>query len=215
MAISYAQATDAAQARHLDVLGGFHGAAQDGFDGTLILLGPLEPGFWPQFQGSPEYRDGNADPLDRWSQRVVGGLAAELGAQALFPFGGPPYQPFIDWARRSGRAWVSPVGLLVHDSAGLMVSFRGALILRGRVDLPPLPDCPCDTCAGQPCRSACPVDAMANSSYDLAACHGYLDSGPGRACLTGGCAVRRACPVSQRHGRRPEQSAFHMKAFHP
>jgi hypothetical protein len=66
-------------------------------------------------------------------------MACDLGAKALFPFTGPPWHPFIAWARRSGRAWESPVGFLVHDRAGLMVSYRGALALSHRIDLPATP----------------------------------------------------------------------------
>ena len=179
------------------------------------MLGPAEPGFWPHVRAAPEFADGAPDPLDRWSARVIGDCARRIGATALFPFGGPPYRPFIAWARRTGRAWPSPVGLLVHDRAGLMVSYRGALALRDRLDLPAPPAWPCATCAGRPCLGACPVAALDDRGYDLAACHGYLDTRDGRSCLTGGCLVRRACPVSRDHGRLPEQSAFHMKAFHP
>ena len=32
-------------------------------------------------------------------------------------------------------------------------------------------------------------------------------------CMSKGCAVRRACPVSQSYGRMEDQSAFHMRAF--
>ena len=77
------------------------------------------------------------DPVDRWSRRVIGRLACDLGAKALFPFGGPPYHPFYQWALRTGRAWESPVRLLVHDTQGLMVSFRGALALREAMAVPP------------------------------------------------------------------------------
>lgn len=215
MGLTHDQIDRAARQRQLSSFGAVHSTPTDGFEGTLILLGPLEPGFWTTFRASPEYRDRRANPLDRWSQRIIGDLAQSLDATALFPFGGPPYQPFIDWATRSGRAWISPVGLLVHDQAGLMVSYRGALVVPERLDLPSTSQSPCDDCSDQPCRTGCPVNAMTNSSYDLASCHGYLDTVPGRACLTEGCAVRRACPVSQRYGRQPGQSAFHMKAFHP
>ena len=114
---------------------------------TLVLLGPREPGFWGHFTASPEYLDGQPDPLDRWSERVISAVAKSLGTRAFFPFGGPPYQPFIQWATASGRAHVSPVGLLVHDTSGLWVSYRGALGLGERLDLPsstaqPLPELP-------------------------------------------------------------------------
>lgn len=216
--MDHAHLRDACRRRGLDIFGGFHPGPEDGAPegcGTLILLGPAEPGFWPRVLKSAEFRDGAPDPLDRWSERVVGDLARETGAQALYPFGGPPYRPFIDWSLRSGRAWRSPVTLLVHDTAGLMVSYRGALALPSRLDLPPAPPRPCDTCAAQPCRGACPVAALTSAGYDLDACHAYLDTDPGRDCMTGGCRVRRACPVSQSYGRLPAQSAFHMRSFHP
>jgi hypothetical protein len=47
-----------------------------------------------------EFRDGRPDPIDRWSRRVIGHMACDLGAKALFPFGGPPWHPFIAWAKR-------------------------------------------------------------------------------------------------------------------
>jgi hypothetical protein len=207
-----------AAAHRLEVFGAFHPDTEDGAPkgtATLILLGPAEPGFWAHVTAAPEFADGAPDPLDRWSRRVIGHMACALGGKALFPFGGPPWQPFIAWARRSGRAWESPVGLLVHDRAGLMLSYRGALALKTRVDLPPpLQASPCETC-DRPCLSACPVGALSAERYDTAACHGWLDTGPGKACLDTGCAVRRACPVSQDYGRLPAQSAYHMARFHP
>jgi hypothetical protein len=202
---------------HLSVFGGFHPTpGDDGPAGcaTLLMLGPREPGFWDHVTAEPEFSDGGPDPLDRWSRRVIGRLACDLGAKALFPFGGPPYRPFIGWARRTGRAHTSPVTLLVHDRAGLMVSYRGALALRDRLDLPEPPPAPCAPCP-RPCVTACPVGALDATGYDVAACHAFLDTQAGRDCLDRGCRVRRACPVSATYGRRPEQSAFHMRSFHP
>jgi len=198
---------------HLAVMGALHLEAGEvpGHE-TLVLLGPLEPGFWTAFTQTPEYRDGTPDPMDRWSTRVIGALAGDLGAVPLFPFGGPPWHPFIDWARRSGRAWPSPVGLLVHDVAGLMVSYRGALAIPERLALPAPARRPCETCATQPCLTACPVDALRPGAYDVPACKADLDR-DGNDCRARGCAVRRACPVSQSHGRAPAQSAFHMGYF--
>ena len=203
-------------AHHLTVLGGFHPGADDATPPgtqTLLLLGPAEPGFWPHLTAQPEWQDGNPDPVDRWSRRVIGRLACDLGAKALFPFGGPPYHPFYKWALRTGRTWDSPVRLLVHADQGLMVSFRGALALKDHLALPPPPEKPCHTCA-KPCLTACPTQALTANGYDVPACHAFLDTAPGADCMESGCIVRRACPLSQRYARLPEQSAYHMRRFH-
>lgn len=199
----------------LEVLGGF--AVAEGEDGfapgtrTLLLLGPSEPGFWAHLQAQPEW--GGLDPVDRWSRRVIGRIACDLGAKALFPFGGPPWHPFYQWALRTGRVWDSPVRLLVHSGQGLMVSFRGALALTEAVAVPPPAAKPCAACAA-PCLTACPAGALGGAGYDVPACHAWLDRPEGAECLSGGCLVRRACPVSQSYARLPEQSAYHMGQFH-
>lgn len=183
------------------------GLPNDG--GTLILLGPDEPAFWPLFTASPEYQDGLDDPLDRWSARIIGTLAQGADGAAYYPFGGAPYLPFYSWALRSGRAWASPVGFLVHDTAGLFASYRGAIWVAETItDTPSLK--PCLTCAA-PCVSACPVDAL-RDTYDVAVCKTHVTSPQGTPCLTTGCGARRSCPVGTNR-RRPAQAAFHMEAF--
>ena len=199
----------------LEVLGGFAVAeGEAGFPAgtrTLLLIGPKEPGFWPHLQAQPEWRA--ADPVDRWSRRVIGRVACDLGAKALFPFGGPPYRPFYTWALRSGRVWDSPVKMLVHATQGLMVSFRGALALQDVVAVPEAAVRPCETCA-KPCLDACPVGALTGAGYDLARCHQHLDQAAGAPCLTGGCLVRRTCPAGAGYARMGDQSAYHMRQFH-
>lgn len=199
--------TDAARAQHLDLLGALH----EGED-TVLLLGPLEPGFWAHVTSSVAFQSRAPDPLDRWSHEVISALAKRFGAKAVFPSDGPPYPPFISWALASGRAWVSPVGMLVHEHAGLFVSYRGALRVSGKVPLPPPSNAPCAQCT-KPCTAACPVDALRASSYAVDDCKTHIKKTDSRSCRTLGCAARRACPVSQRYARLPEQSAFHMRAF--
>lgn len=211
----WAGVAEAAAAEGLLAGGGLHPGPGDGAPegtGTIVLLCPDGRAFWDRFRAAPECADGAPDPLDRWSVRVIGGLAARLGAEALFPFGGPPWRPFTRWARASGAAWEAPVGLLVHARLGLFVSYRGALALRPRLDLPPPPERPCDACA-RPCLGACPAGALTGAGYDIAACHGLLDTAAGADCLDRGCAVRRACPVGAGL-RDAAQSAFHMASFH-
>lgn len=176
---------------------------------SIVLVGPDEPAFWPVFTQSPEYADGEPDPLDRWSRRVLTQIAAEIGADPIFPFGGPPYEPFFTWAINSGRFWASPIGFLVHDEAGLFASFRGALRLPLKRQQH-LTTKPCETCT-RPCATACPVDAFRNG-YDVGACKTHLEKPEGADCMALGCRARRACPVGQGN-RRPAQAAFHMKAF--
>ena len=205
----------------LEVLGGFAVAeGEAGFPAgtrTLLMLGPSEPGFWAHLQAQPEWaqyeKDGTPDPVDRWSRRAIGRIACDLGAKALFPFGGPPWHPFYQWALRTGRVWDSPVRLLVHHGQGLMVSFRGALALKEAVAVPPPVARPCDGCAAH-CLTACPAGALTGAGYDVPACHAFLDQPEGAECLSGGCLVRRACPVSQSYARLREQSAYHMGQFH-
>lgn len=203
-------------AERLAIFGALHPEPDEGAPpgtGTLVLIGPLEPGYWAHLTASPEWRDGRPDPVDRWSRRVIGRLACDLGAKAVFPFTGPPFAPFPAWARRSGTAWQSPVGLLVQAQAGLMVSYRGALALRPRYDLPAARPSPCESCPDQPCRSACPVAALRPDAYDVAGCRAHLAQAAGQACLRLGCAARRACPLSVSYGRVGEHSAYHMRHF--
>jgi hypothetical protein len=214
--VTYAGLDRQAKARHLSLLGGFHPIQKDQApEGTktLLLLGPDEPAFWPALTQSLEWQDKAPDPVDRWSERVIRAWADEIGATALFPFGGPPYLPFFSWAERTGRIHASPIRLLVHDTAGLFVSFRGALALPMHIDLPQPPHAPCETCTAQPCRTACPVSALNGESYDVDACKTYLATPKGDGCMSQGCAARRACPVSQGFPRLAAQSAYHMTAF--
>lgn len=179
---------------------------------TLFLLG-CGPDFWQVFTRCAEYGDGVPDPLDRWSRRVLSDLAAQIGARVEFPFGGPPYAPFLRHALDSGQSHPSPVGMLVHGRAGMMISFRGALIVDGIHDVPAALPNPCGPCP-RPCTTACPVGALSESApYDVAACKDHLQSAAGQDCRKHGCLVRRACPVSARFGRDPAQSGFHMEAF--
>ena len=215
--MNYAGVSKVVEAQGLMVFGGFHSGENDGVPArtrTLLLLGPA-PDYWSKFISSPEWLDKVPDPVDRWSGRIVTGLADKLDATPVLPFGGPPYAPFLSWALKTGRCWTSPVGMLVHDTTGLFVSFRGALAFRARLELPVTPNArPCETCRGQPCRTACPVNALGPDGYQVDACHAYLDTDAGQDCLSRGCAARRACPVSAGSARTDAQSAHHMRYFH-
>ncbi|MEP2715559.1 ferredoxin [Pseudophaeobacter sp.] len=215
----YARIAKAAQVPGLMIYGALHPAKQPVAlltSGTLVLLGTGE-GFWPIFSRSREYVEALPDPVDQWSTRVISDLATTLGAKAYFPFDGPPYVPFVNWALASGSAFTSPSQMLVHDEVGMMISFRGALHFDQSFDIPPpvLAQSPCATCTAKPCLTSCPARALVDGGpYDLAACHHYLDTPAAAPCMTEGCIARRACPLSQGAKRCFDQTAHHMRYFH-
>ncbi|MCE1235490.1 MAG: ferredoxin [Hyphomicrobiales bacterium] len=169
---------------------------------------------WDAFAASPERRDGRPDPLDRWSVRVIGAIAAAFGGRAVFPFEGPPHRPFQRWAARAEGLASSPLGLSIDGEVGLWHGFRGAIVTAEDLGGEASPQAsPCETCASRPCLSACPAGAFSATGYDVAACRGFLESHAGGLCRTDGCRARDACPVGRRHRYGPEQIRFLMRAF--
>ena len=219
---SYAAVEAAVEDAGLVIRGVFHPTESDrvpalsGGDAarTLALLGNAGSGMWAAFQNSA---DANAPEhaLDTWSRRVIDALAEQLGGQALYPFGGPPYLPFIGWAQRAEDVFPSPIGPLVHPRYGLWHAYRGAIAF---ADALPLPSrraavSPCETCVDQPCLHTCPVGAFGDNGYDVPACVEHVGSDAGCSCLMQGCLARRACPVGREYRYVPVQAEFHMQAF--
>ena len=213
----------AVEAEGLANRGEFHVVADDAVppfeDGapaaTLVVVGNTGPRMWAVFAASEEANDGAPDALDRWSRRVVSRLAKSLGGAAHFPFGGPPYLPFIRWAQRAGPVYPSPIGPLVHPDYGLWHAYRGAIAFREILDLPPRDDrsSPCETCTERPCLSTCPVGAFSADGYDVERCVTHIAGRSGTACLETGCLARHACPVGRDAAYTAPQAAFHMRAF--
>lgn len=214
----------AALARHgLTARGGFHAKSSDRVPPlpysqparTLVLAGNVGPAMWRVCAAAPEFSDGRPDPLDRWSRRILESVAVELGAAALFPFGGPPYHPFVPWAKRAEAVGESPLGILIHPDHGLWHAYRGALAFPQRLDLPPrdMRAIPCLTCSDKPCLSACPVGAFTAAGYDVPRCVKHISTEAGADCMGEGCRARRACPVGRGAHYEPAQSRFHMEAF--
>ncbi len=96
---------------------------------VLLLFGQTGSAVWRFFSQSPEYVDGKADPMDRWSHRTGSAMAKELGGVALFPFDGPPWHPFGQWAQRAENIRPSPMGILMHPQYGLWHAYRFAIVL--------------------------------------------------------------------------------------
>jgi hypothetical protein len=199
-------------------LGWFAPAAQDRVppldDGSaaqfVILVGNAGPFMFHRFHRE---RKAEAVSLDHWCREVIGALAGELGAKAVFPFE-VPAMPFLTWAIRSGASHRSPLGLNIHADFGLWHAYRAALIFGAAFDIPPVKSkSPCETCEDRPCLKACPVGAFTGKAYDIEACVDHISTSQGTECMAGGCLARRACPVGRSHIYEPTQMRFHMSAF--
>jgi hypothetical protein len=191
--------------------------------GTVVLLGFTGGEQWSAFQESEEMRDGLPHPLDRWSRRVIGRLASELGAADFYPSGSPSSLPsFQRLARRGEPVYPSPIGLLIHETYGLWHAYRGGLLLREKIPLSPASsyqgsltrqESPCERCRDRSCQTACPVHAFKEGSFDVDACTSHVLSTAGADCRENGCLARRACPVGAEFRYAPQQARFHMSAF--
>jgi ferredoxin len=199
--------------------GAFHPAVGDGVPPlavdtparTVVLAGNAGPQMWLAFDAA---RAGRPLTLDEWSAQVLTGLAARLGARAVFPFE-RPYLPFQRWAVRAEACHPSPLGLLIHPDYGLWHGYRGALLFAATIELPP-PDrrvSPCAGCADRPCLSACPTGAFDGKTYDVPACARHLATMPQPACMDISCLARHACPVGRDYRYVPAQARFHMQSF--
>lgn len=169
-------------------------------------------GMWSVFRQSPEFADGLPDPLDRWTRRVIGKIAAENDVPALYPFGERLW-PFQQYAKQATGMKSSPLGLLIHPEYGLWQAFRAVLVFGKETSLevrPELPH-PCGICIEKPCLEACPVGAFSAAGFAVGDCRAHLKSGREPDCMALGCRARAACPLGLPY--ESEQVRFHMKAF--
>ena len=182
---------------------------------SLLLIGSTGPSIWPILSASPEYQDKQPDPLDRYTKRALLDLAGQFGFEAIFPFEGPPYHPFQQWALKCGGFSQSPLGVLAHRTYGPWAGFRAVFLSAApfRETALPLAEGPCATCEDKPCLSVCPVDAVSlTEGYKVAACRAHLAESRGQDCWSG-CLARRACPYGQQHRHGAEIARFHMERF--
>ncbi|MFT5447298.1 MAG: hypothetical protein ACI9DC_002473 [Gammaproteobacteria bacterium] len=210
--------------------GGFHSAAGDGVPqgvASVVLIGNIGSLGFKQFQRSPEWRAG-ADPLDRYTERLVGDIAQRFCANVVFPWQGPPWWPFQRWAQRAEAVSISPLRILIHPRHGLWHAYRAALFFDSAVTGLPTnqhdrsvavesqsggTSSPCSQCRARPCLTACPVNAFGEDGFDGDRCARHLNTPAGQECLNEGCAARNACPQGTQERYAREHQQFHMRAF--
>lgn len=223
--VRYEEVAAAIEPTGMIARGGFEPGPADGVaslsDGrtvrTVIVVGNVGGTIWQRFRR--EERD-VAEPLDDWTRRMLEPVAARFGAGYVHP-SDEPFIPMQRWAQRADDVFDSPIGLLIHPDHGLWHAYRGALLFgEPVVGLPPTgrSASPCASCADQPCRTACPVDAFTTDGtvlvgYDHVRCRDHVRSGREPRCLIRGCAARRACPVNADGAYDVDQMTFHMRAF--
>ena len=175
----------------------------------IAIIGNIGSMVWPVFEKAR--LELPSLTLDQWTEDVIGRIAKDVGLEAVYPFKGPPYHPFIRWANRTGVLFSSPIGLTIHPTYGLWLAFRAAFLIDHDLDLPETAaEHPCESCRDRPCLSSCPVSAFTEEGYQFDACLQHVAS-PDNVCRSGGCLARVACPVGQDYRYRQPHAAFHMQ----
>ena len=217
--VTYANISRAVETKGMICRGGFYPKVADLIPGnveTCVLIGNAGAQFWRSFIAE---RPAGADPIEAWTKSALEQIAADLGAEVLLPFTGPPFLPFLEWAKRSEPVTESAIGCLIHPVYGLWHAYRGMLLFQEKIDLPDTQSrirdsqglSPCDTCADKPCLRACPVRAVNGKNFDVSACAGFIKSPEGSDCLGTGCRARRACPIGKDYVYGPAQAVHHMQ----
>lgn len=175
---------------------------------SVLIIGHAGSEFWPYFKDSPEFSDGDLDPLDRWSARVI--KAAAPNMFFVSPSDGPPYAPIHELAE-GGSMHPSPLGMLAHAEFGLWIAIRGLLLTTESLPRS-RPTNPIDPDSFIECFNACPVNAFGNNSFDAGSCANHLINNETAECWSG-CSARKACTVGSDWIYEDTHAKFYMDAF--
>jgi len=182
---------------------------------SAVVLASGGRALWRAFRAAPEC-DGEADPLDRYTQRVAREAARALSAagyatRALFAHErrGGGYADFVALGRAAGLGVGSRLGLLVHPRYGPWLSIRALLLtaLAWPESAPLAGFDPCRDCPA-PCAAVCPGGAVTPESFRVAACQRTRRHEP--ACRLR-CEARRACILGPDHAYAEAAEAHHMR----
>lgn len=164
----------------------------------LILVGHGGRTLWERVQVAGLTSD---DPIDDFTRATVRAwLAVQLPGRAhalVYPGDAPVGLQAL--GRLAGWHHESPFRVGVNAAWGSWFAYRAVLLVDA--DLPVTPalagKSPCAACAGQPCVSACPADALREREFSLAKCIAYRRQADSRCRVT--CVARTSCPVRPEH----------------
>jgi methylmalonic aciduria homocystinuria type C protein len=155
---------------------------------------------WPRFlaaRAADPSLAAAADPVDRYTEHVLGPLAASLGGEVLYSHAtyDGVFLPFQRLAVAAGLAALSPTQLVIHPEVGPWLALRAAILSPGA---PPPRAAP----VSLPCTCA--------STCHAAFAHACAHPADWRAWV----AVRDACPVGRSYRYSEDQLAYHYSKDH-
>ena len=157
-----------------------------------LLIGNTRA-LWPVFIRAAEVEAGDADPLDRYAERVVASVVEQLGIRAEARYAAMSEPRLVALQRLAdvtGFAYLSPSHLNIHPVYGPWFGMRAVISvdLDGPPDPPRRPAAPCE------CERHCmPAFRAATSGGDW----------------TAWLAVRDSCPIGQEFRYGAEQIRYH------
>jgi hypothetical protein len=192
---------------------------------TAIVIGNGGGAFWHGFRtfcdAHPGW-EGQPDPLDAYTRRIVEEVAAPfVGALAgpfrfLYPFRFPEDPiSFMRLADCAGLGRPSLVGVLVHPTYGPWIALRAAILVAESFTLPRATDGfdPCPTCTERACIAACPANAVTARGWDIPAC-AESRARPDDPCATR-CHARFECVIGRAHRYPADALAHHHGRARP
>lgn len=177
----------------------------------LLLVGHGGKALWRQIQAAGP---ANADPVDTYTlvsvKRLLDAVMQAHRYAVVYPGG-----PAINLQHLGALAgWHHPTPFWVGINAryGTWFAYRALVLADSDFALTepwPAPS-PCIRCDKKPCLSACPADALASGSLELARCIEYRRQ-PESRCRHQ-CVARNACPVGLGHRYDGDQMRHHYAA---
>ncbi len=187
---------------------------------SIVVIGNGGGAFWKAFKFHADNNPGwmaRDNPLDDFIRAIVERDIAPVLARfafahtIIYPFiSNAPTLNFMQAGKASGLSGPSLLGVMVHPVYGPWIAFRAAILLDELIDAPgeAYQFDPCPSCIPRTCISACPVEAVSISGWDIPKCLTHrieveADCAPR-------CHARAGCVLGPEHRYPDEELAYHQ-----